>query len=390
MSLQPNSVSSHVEAWVAGSALACIAVGIVLSRLVEPGVQVRTVILAGDTPALQFILAGTGPHPVALLAHGITASKETLFRFGEALAAAGFVSYAFDFPGHGHSPRAFRRTQTMRAPERVAQAVGPADVYLGHSMGAGVGAAAVKDGGLKPRLFIAVGAAPRFGADGPSLLLLEGIVEEAVAPGRLKDRTDARVVISPWADHVLEPFDPLLVNAAMEAACATVGNAPPAAPTRWIWRMAGALIGSAGAFGLALWLPALPARWAWTRGPIVTALVLAVTACVTTNWIGATPMLRRIPQQVLLTGFSLLVIIGAGKVRVPRWGFAALSAVVAVGCWVAGLHVLAMFVGCAGVILGCGTVVGAVAARRGSRPDGDIAMAIFLGYAIGQWLPMFY
>jgi hypothetical protein len=34
-----------------------------------------------------------------------------------------------------------------------------------------------------------------------------------------------------------------------------------------------------------------------------------------------------------------------------------------------------------------GTVPGRIAAHRGSRRDGDIAMAVFVGYAIGQWMP---
>jgi len=34
--------------------------------------------------------------------------------------------------------------------------------------------------------------------------------------------------------------------------------------------------------------------------------------------------------------------------------------------------------------------VGRIAARGGSRRDGDIAMAIFAGYVIGQFIPLFY
>src|SRR5882724_3787067 len=79
--------------------------GVALSHLIEPGVRVEKVTLAEDTPALKFIPTGAGPHPVALLAHGYASSKETLFRYGEALAAAGFICYSVDQPGHGASPR---------------------------------------------------------------------------------------------------------------------------------------------------------------------------------------------------------------------------------------------------------------------------------------------
>ena len=40
------------------------------------------------------------------------------------------------------------------------------------------------------------------------------------------------------------------------------------------------------------------------------------------------------------------------------------------------------------LILFMGTVLGGIAARQASRRAGDIAMAIFVGYAIGQWLPL--
>lgn len=35
-------------------------------------------------------------------------------------------------------------------------------------------------------------------------------------------------------------------------------------------------------------------------------------------------------------------------------------------------------------------VVGTIAARGGSRRDGDIATAIFASYAIGQFMPLFF
>src|ERR1035438_824422 len=182
---------SMARAAQALAAVSCIAIGVALSHRIEPGVRGEHVTLAGDTPALRLLPAGRGPYPVALLAHGVTASKETLFRFGEALAAAGFVCYALDSPGHGESPRAFSLKEILRTPEKVAHDIGPVDVFLGHSMGAWVGAVAVNEGGVSPRLFIAVGALPNFGAHGPALLLLAGRFEEAVPLAWLKARTDA-------------------------------------------------------------------------------------------------------------------------------------------------------------------------------------------------------
>ena len=77
-------------------AIAFLTTGAVLAHRIDPGVRVKTVTIAGHTPALQFSLADSAPHPVALLAHGLHASKETLFRLGEALATAGFVCFALD------------------------------------------------------------------------------------------------------------------------------------------------------------------------------------------------------------------------------------------------------------------------------------------------------
>jgi len=67
--------------FIAAASIICFAVGLVLSHRVEPGVRVQKVTLAEETPALEFLPAGAGPHPVALLAHGYAGSKETLFRY---------------------------------------------------------------------------------------------------------------------------------------------------------------------------------------------------------------------------------------------------------------------------------------------------------------------
>jgi hypothetical protein len=104
---------------------------------------------------------------------------------------------------------------------------------------------------MRPGLFIAIGSMPVLGDHAPPLFLLAGQFEEAFPPAILKTRTDARVVISPWSDHLLEAFDPVLVNAAVEAACAAVHKAPPAPPTAWRLRLIGALLAMLAAGALA-------------------------------------------------------------------------------------------------------------------------------------------
>src|SRR5688500_9133455 len=153
-------VSARANRWVIAAAIAVLILGAILSRLIEPGVHVEKVTLAGDTPALKFISTGGGPHPVALLAHGYASSKEALFRYGEALAAAGFICYSVDQPGHGASPRKYVFMDTVRMLEAVAREVGPVDVFAGWSMGGFTGGEAVREGALKSRLFIAIGSMP--------------------------------------------------------------------------------------------------------------------------------------------------------------------------------------------------------------------------------------
>src|SRR5881296_380110 len=63
--------------------------------------------LTTNTPALRLFPATPGPHPIVLLAHGNGGSKETLFRYGEALAAASFDCYSVDQAGYGESPQAW-------------------------------------------------------------------------------------------------------------------------------------------------------------------------------------------------------------------------------------------------------------------------------------------
>ena len=74
----PN-VNARTNRWLIAAAIVALILGVILSRVIEPGVRVEKVTLAEDTPALEFLPAGPGPHPVALLAHGYAGSKETLF-----------------------------------------------------------------------------------------------------------------------------------------------------------------------------------------------------------------------------------------------------------------------------------------------------------------------
>jgi alpha-beta hydrolase superfamily lysophospholipase len=370
--------------WIkVGVAAVCFTTGVALSHRIEPGVRVENVTLTHETPAIKFIPAGPGPHPVALLAHGYAASKETLFLYGEALAAAGFICYSVDQPGHGASPRKFTFMEAVQTLEAVAREVGPVDVFAGSSMGGFTGGEAVREGEIRPQLFIAIGSMPVLGDHAPPLLFLAGRFEEAFPPALLKTRTDARLVISPWSDHVLEQWDPVLVSAAVEAACATVHKTPPAPPTAWIWRLIGAALAMLAAGALASYLADLLPRLARFRGLLIGGFVAGafmLTMC--GKWVDAKPNL--LPLGIAIPLAILLVII-SGRLRIPRWSYAVLSLlvmVIAAFCfdpsqsWPAFIVLVGTIV--LTPVLIVGILLGWVAARRGSRLQGDIAMAIFV------------
>jgi len=113
---------------IAGVAAVCLVTGVALSHRIEPGVRVEKIMLTTNTPALRIFPATAGPHPIALLAHGNGGSKEMLFRFGEALAAAGFDCYSVDQAGQGESPQPFSFTNILIKPRELERALGGVDV----------------------------------------------------------------------------------------------------------------------------------------------------------------------------------------------------------------------------------------------------------------------
>jgi pimeloyl-ACP methyl ester carboxylesterase len=98
---QRKALSARTNRWLVAAAIAALILGALLSRVIDPGIRVEKIMLVGNTPALRLFPAAPGPHPKALLAHGNGGSKEMLFRFGEALATAGFDCYSVDQAGNG-------------------------------------------------------------------------------------------------------------------------------------------------------------------------------------------------------------------------------------------------------------------------------------------------
>ena len=158
--------------WVIAAAIAALILGAILSRTIEPGVRVEKIVLSTNTPALRIFPATPGPHPKALLAHGGGGSKEMLFRFGEAFAAAGFDCYSVDQAGQGESPDPIALTNLVLAFPELERALGGVDVFIGHSLGGGAAAWSVRDLGFRPKLFIGLEAMADVGESGPPVLLL--------------------------------------------------------------------------------------------------------------------------------------------------------------------------------------------------------------------------
>jgi hypothetical protein len=383
--------------WLVAAATVSLILGAILSRVIEPSVRVEKIMLTGSTPAIRLLPATQGPHPIALLAHGATGSKENLFRFGEALAAAGFDCYSVDQPGHGESPRSLFSKPYLFDFQEFERAYGAVDVFIGHSYGGWVGAWSVRNAGFRPKLFIGIGADTELAKDGPPMLMLFGRFDYF----GFQAPTNAQVVISPWSEHILEFADPVLVNAAVKAACATVGKPVPAIPTAWMWRVAGAAMAIAGALVLMLRLTELHPRLERLRKFIVPVVLLVAIFLTMGTWITVSPQLRRIPQQLVLLPVIWLALAGLGRLGLPRWSLAVVTVILSLvslapefvsaeGTLAAISANLVIPLAISALLLLPSALVGRIAARGGSRRDGDMAMAIFASYAIGQYFPFFY
>src|SRR6478672_3513078 len=117
-------MNARATGWIVVAAIISLGTGAALSHVIEPGVRVEKIMLTTNTPALRLFPATPGPHPKALLAHGAGGSKEMLFRFGEALAAAGFDCYSVDQAGHGESPQPYSLTNIRLKPRELERALG--------------------------------------------------------------------------------------------------------------------------------------------------------------------------------------------------------------------------------------------------------------------------
>jgi hypothetical protein len=148
-------------------------------------------------------------------------------------------------------------------------------------------------------------------------------------------------------------------------------------------------------------LPELHPRLARMRRWIVPAVLLLAIILTTGTWLGMTPQLRRIPQQLVLLVVIWLALTGLSRLRTPRWSLPVVTAILTLGCVALSIAyanptnffpfvMLTIILGSSTLSLLAAVAVGRIATRGGSRLDGDVAMAIFASYGIGQIMPFFY
>jgi pimeloyl-ACP methyl ester carboxylesterase len=392
-------MKAHAQLWIVVAAIISLGAGAALSHVIEPGVRVEKIMLTTNIPALRIFPATPGPHPKALLAHGGGGSKEMLFRFGEAFAAEGFDCYSVDQAGQGESPQPISLTNILLNIQESDRALGEVDVFIGHSLGGGAGAWCVREFGFRPKLFIALESDIHVGERGPPVVVLMARFGEFAPMIRtwLKAQTNAQVVISPWSEHITAAYAPTLVNGGVKAACAAFGKPDPAVPTAWRWRLLGLLLGIAGALGLMFCLPEIHPRLARFRRFIVPGVLLLALILTLWPWLGVSPQLRRIPAHLVVLGVVWLALLGARRLRMPRWSLPVVTAILTL-CflavfWPTGIFFMGLLFAIFAIstlLLLPSVAVGRIVARGGLRRDGDIAMAIFTSYVIGQFIPLFY
>jgi hypothetical protein len=146
-------------------------------------------------------------------------------------------------------------------------------------------------------------------------------------------------------------------------------------------------------------LPELHPSLERNRRFIVPAVLLIAIILTMGTWIGVIPQLRRLPLQLVLLVVIGLALAGLSRLRMPRWSLAVVTGILALGslalriAWPTNLFLFAMLMNTLAIstlLLLPAVAVGRIAARGGSRRDGDVAMAIFASYCIGQFMPLCY
>jgi pimeloyl-ACP methyl ester carboxylesterase len=157
------------------------------------------------------------PKAVLVMGHGVSTNRSVMASIAKAFAGQGYAVTAIDFWGHGRSRERFDwNTNAAQLHAWYAWArsefPGVPMAYLGHSMGGFAGSVALQ---TDPSLdaFVSLGALPRDGYPPVKTLVAAGQFEELFTPEQARASAEGKadVLISPWSDHVLETWDPVLI-----------------------------------------------------------------------------------------------------------------------------------------------------------------------------------
>jgi len=198
------------------------------------------------------------PKGVVVIGHGVTSNASVMAAMAKYFAHAGYTAITIDFCGHGRSRERFSWTAT---PAYVtawcawarAHYPGLPLAYLGHSMGGYAGGEAFKTPN-RADAFVSLGMLPRE-TPATKMLIALGAYEELFSPEEARRRFNAGadVAVSPFSDHTLEPWDPLLLKRIVSWLDSALGVAPgPGFPwLGWAMQWLAACAGCAASFMLA-------------------------------------------------------------------------------------------------------------------------------------------
>ncbi|HNR33896.1 MAG TPA: alpha/beta fold hydrolase [Candidatus Hydrogenedentes bacterium] len=211
-------------------ALALIAMKIIFVA----GIERRSVRIdgPGGKPCLGTAWIPPSPKAAIVIGHGVTANRGYMAVAANAFARNGYAVAAIDFWGHGRSRERFDWPSNGDQVKTWCRWVrthfeGLPLAYLGHSMGGAAGDAAFRDE-TPVEAFVSMGMLPR-NAPACRTLIAMGQFEELFSVSRAREvaKDKADVLASPFSDHMLEPFDPLLIKGIMDWTGAALGLDTP-------------------------------------------------------------------------------------------------------------------------------------------------------------------
>lgn len=260
--LQHDARDGGVPKWKLFAFLGCLyLMALLFMHMSMPSlVQRETVRIDGPDgkPCLGTIWKPQSPKAVILIGHGVSSNQSIMATSAKAFAKNGYIAVTFDFWGHGRSRERFDETSNPGQIHAWAawareQFKGFPMAYLGHSMGGFSGAKAFVQGPAVDA-FVAMGALPKQFPPCKTLVAM-GRFEElfSVDQARQKSQGKADVLTSPFSNHALETWDPVLIHRIVSWVNAALGFGPQSFYpwSNWIRSIAAVVLGCVAALFIA-------------------------------------------------------------------------------------------------------------------------------------------